>query len=416
MRPLCLLFLVLLSACQGPEAASVASAAPASASPSTPATTARPSPPTLAPIDAGALWTKYCALCHGADATGYIADNAPSLVSETFLATVSDGFLRESIARGRPGTAMAGYAKRVGGPLDDREISALVQWVRAQRPVTRIVPLPNTGGGDRVNGEAVYTAQCAKCHGTPAQRVDAVHLANPVFLQLASDPFIRHAIVHGRPGTRMEAFGNVLSEAQINDVVAYIRSLSHPHSDKPPMAPTAAPVKVPEWRSLPLNPNGKTPKFTVRADRFVPIVEVNRALAEKQRIIIVDARAPSDFMALHIEGAVSLPYYDLGLIDKLKNDGTWIIAYCGCPHHASGVVVDELRKRGFKNSAVLDEGLFAWQRAGYPIVGMPGMQGIAAPPMHPGHEGHDHSGHGHGHGHGHPGPANPPHGHPGHVH
>jgi len=363
---------------------------PQAATPAAAAAALSAAPTALPPIDATALWTKYCALCHAADATGYAADNAPSLVTETFLASATDNFLRDSIARGRPGTAMAGYAQRVGGPLDDREINALVGWIRAQRPTERVTLYPS-GAGDAKKGESIYAQQCQSCHGTTAQRGDAVHLANPVFLQLASDAFIRYAIVNGRPGTRMASFAGALDGAATNDVVAYLRSLAELNTAQPPMAVTAAPVQVPDWRELPLNPKGAHPKFTLREGRFTPMAEIAQALTAKKRLIIVDARAPSDFVALHIEGAVSLPYYDLSLIDKLpKDDGTWIVAYCGCPHHASGVVVDALRQRGYKNTTVLDEGLFAWQRAGFPIVGLPGMQDIAAPP-------HSHTERGHGH-------------------
>jgi len=394
---LALAIAVWTSACQRPTGAGEREATAPAATASAPSA----APTALPPIDAAALWTKYCALCHAADATGYAADNAPSLVTETFLASATDDFLRESIARGRPGTAMAGYAQRVGGPLDDREINALAVWIRAQRPTERVTLYP-PGAGDAKKGEAIYAQQCQSCHGTTAQRGDAVHLANPVFLQLASDAFIRYAIVNGRPGTRMASFAAVLDGAATNDVVAYLRSLSSLNSTHPPMAVTAAPVQVPDWRALPLNPEGAHPKFTQRDGRFTPMAEIAQALKEKKRLIIVDARAPSDFVALHIEGAVSLPYYDLSLIDKLpKDDGTWIVAYCGCPHHASGVVVDALRQRGYKNTTVLDEGLFAWQRAQYPIVALPGMEGIAAPPhshTHHGHgHGHDHHGHGHDH-------------------
>ena len=333
--------------------------------------------------DAASLYTKYCALCHAADATGYAADNAPSLVSETFLATASDTFLHEGISRGRPGTAMAGYAKFTGGPLEPGEISALIAYLRALKPTPRLDLPKRLDTGDVRRGQAVYHRDCASCHGTQAQRGNAVHLANPVFLQDADAPFLHYAIVHGRPGTPMVAFGSTLTGQAIDDVVAYLKSLSLTGTLQPPMSPNTTPVVVPAWTPLPTNPKGTSAKFTLRADRFAPMPQVKSAFDGNKRLILLDARAPSDFVSLHIEGAVSLPYYDLKLIDKLepfKRDGTWIIAYCGCPHHASGVVVDELRKRGFKNSAVLDEGLFAWQRAGYPTVGQPGMKGIAAPP------------------------------------
>ena len=116
-----------------------------------------------------------------------------------------------------------------------------------------------------------------------------------------------------------------------------------------------------------INPKGQTPSFTLRAGRFVGVDQVKAALDKKQRMIIIDARSPSDFIASHIPGAISNGYYDRAGLDRLKDDGTWIIAYCACPHHASGEVVDELRRRDFKNTAVLDEGILYWRQRGYPL-------------------------------------------------
>ena len=56
------------------------------------------------------------------------------------------------------------------------------------------------------------------------------------------------------------------------------------------------------------------------------------------------------------------------------------MAYCACPHHLSGVVVEELRKRGYRHTAVLDEGIFAWQQKKYPVVVAPGAVPPPAPP------------------------------------
>ena len=57
-----------------------------------------------------------------------------------------------------------------------------------------------------------------------------------------------------------------------------------------------------------------------------------------------------------------------------------MIAYCACPHHLSGDVVDALRLRGLKTSAILDEGVLEWHRRGYPMVAAPGVQ---PPPAQP---------------------------------
>ena len=88
-------------------------------------------------------------------------------------------------------------------------------------------------------------------------------------------------------------------------------------------------------------------------------------------------------MNLHITGAISTPHYDPKALDDIPNDGTWVIAYCACPHHVSGEVVAALRKRGYKHTAVLDEGVFAWQQKKYPVVTAPGLPALAAPPAPP---------------------------------
>jgi cytochrome c oxidase cbb3-type subunit III len=97
-------------------------------------------------------------------------------------------------------------------------------------------------------------------------------------------------------------------------------------------------------------------------------------------LVIADARGPAEYASLHVTGAISTPYYDNRSLDDVPNDGTWVLAYCACPHHVSGQVVDELRKRGYKHTAVIDEGVFAWQHKGYPVVAVPAMAVTPAPP------------------------------------
>ena len=70
---------------------------------------------------------------------------------------------------------------------------------------------------------------------------------------------------------------------------------------------------------------------------------MKKALDAKRRLVIADARPPSDWLNLHITGAISTPYYDTKSLDDIPNDGTWVLAYCACPHHVSGIVVEELR-------------------------------------------------------------------------
>lgn len=315
-------------------------------------------------IEAGARdYAHYCQLCHAKDGSGYAADNAPSLVSKTFLESASDDFIAAGIRMGRPGTAMAAYGKVRGGPLEEAQIADIVSFLRSKGP--RYTPPPGVlSEGDEKRGAVVYEKSCQSCHGTTTTRGNALSLFNGELLAAASPPFLRYAIKHGRPPTPMPAFEGKLSEQEIDDAVAYLWSFR-------PTTPTT-PVqnlKVPDDLPVVINPKGGKPKFTLRADRFVSSEQVKKALDAKQRIVIVDARAPSDWIQFHIPGAISLPYHDHSQLERIPNDGTWVVAYCACPHHASGEVVDALRKRNYPNTAVLDEGILFWRDRGYPLVG-----------------------------------------------
>ncbi len=342
-----------------------------------------------------ATYTRLCAPCHGADAKGYGADFSPSLVNPTFLESASDDFLRRSIIFGRPGTSMGAYGKALGGPLEDADVDKMVAWIRSQGPKQK--PLPAVGVGDVTRGAKLYGEYCKTCHGDAAKRGEAPHLANIQFLTIATDSFIRYATEVGRPGTKMLAFNTVMTPAQLDDVTAYVRTLSQ-NATATPLLPEPT-GKEP----LVINPKGKNPDWKPRADRFIGIDVVAKALADKKKMIIVDARPPSDWRRAHITGAVSIPYHELKRLDEIaaKHKDTYVIAYCACPHHLSGIVVDELIKRGHKKALVLDEGVNLWHQKNYPMTAAPGVKAPVLEPHNHGHEGHNHGpqpGHeGHGH-------------------
>lgn len=329
-------------------------------------------------------YVALCAPCHAANLKGYAADHAPSLVTPTFLESATDDFLRMSIKAGRPGTSMAAYGKAMGGPLDDAAVDRLVAYIRQQGPQPK--PLAASAPGDAVRGQAVYNVSCKSCHGDTKVRGEGIHLANPAFLAMATDAFIRHAIVHGRPETKMAAFAGALNEQQISDVVAYVRNFATSAAPVASMPPPTG--KEP----LVIHPKGADPTWKPRQDRFIGVDDVAAALKAGQRMVIIDARPPSDWMRVHIEGAVSIPYHDLKRLAELPKD-VWAIAYCACPHHLSGIVVDELIKRGHKKALVLDEGINAWHKRGYPVTAAEGVQ----PPAEEPHQGHSHGHEGHGH-------------------
>ena len=272
---------------------------------------------------------------------------------------------------------MGAYGKAFGGPLDDAALDRLVSFLRQKAPAPKILKAPTAG--DVIRGGVLYAQACQSCHGTPQTRGEAVHLANGAFLKQASDAFIHHAVVNGRPGTKMLAFGRTLRPEQIDDVVTFVRSF-----EKSPNIVELLPPPTGK-EPLVLNPKGADPKFAkVRDERFVGVDEVRSALAARRKMIIIDARPPSEWMRVHITGAVSIPYHDLKRLEEVPDD-VWAIAYCACPHHLSGDVVDALIKRGHKKALVLDEGINEWHRRGYPVtaakgVPVPAKENLPPPP------------------------------------
>lgn len=318
-----------------------------------------------------ALYLKYCALCHGRKAEGYAADHANALGNRDFLAVASDEFLRQSITHGRPGTPMSPWGNEHGGPLGPKQVDQIIAYLRsfARKPFVKTEGVKVAG--DAARGAGVWAERCRTCHGARGEGTNrATSVSHPNFLHNVSDGFLRHTITNGRAGTDMEGFakpltGTPLSAQTIDDLVAHIRTLEGIPGPLPPVNYEPPPG----LDQLVLNPTSTPPKFTLRDGRFVPAAQVEQALRDKKKIVLLDARATPDWSRGHIVGALPFPFYDIEkMASSLPNDGTWIVAYCACPHAASGHVVDELRKRKFQNTAVLDEGIGFWQQKGYPTA------------------------------------------------
>ena len=319
---------------------------------------------------ASGLYHKYCALCHGNDRQGYAADNAPSLRSHSLLATTqmpaaSYNFLVHTVSYGRDGTAMAPYSKKQGGPLDREEIALLLKWLYDTSGVEKPVELNlEPVIGDAVLGKTLYDKNCISCHGKNGEGVTAPALANPMFLATASDAFIHYTITNGREGTPMMAYKDSLNKKEINALTAFLRSRASGWN-----APAAVAVSEPLPKDYVLNPQGKSPKFTLKEGKFVPATQLLKALKDSTKMVILDARSTAGWQQSHIPGAVSVPYYKDPdkFIKDIPNDNTMIVVYCACPHAASEAVVNTLTRFGYKNLAILDEGILVWAQKGYPV-------------------------------------------------
>ena len=172
-----------------------------------------------------AAYELYCALCHGDQGEGYVSPKANALTNEDFLISSSDSFLEAGMKRGRPGTKMSAFGRDYLGPLSDRDVTDMIAYFRSYQVAAQL-ELDDSwvAVGDSASGERLYTTQCSQCHGADLTGGSALSINNTVFLETASDAFLRYAIESGRRGTVMPAFVSVLSEQDIQDLIVYIRT------------------------------------------------------------------------------------------------------------------------------------------------------------------------------------------------
>lgn len=99
-------------------------------------------------------------------------------------------------------------------------------------------------GGDITRGSQIYDANCAVCHGPTGQGRVGVNLSQD-WPAIDPEAFTRAVIEQGVANTAMpgwsQQYGGPLGDQEIEDVVAFVASLSGGRSA---MAPTATPLPV----------------------------------------------------------------------------------------------------------------------------------------------------------------------------
>lgn len=183
-----------------------------------------------------ALYGLYCSACHGGEGQGRVRGNSPRLNNPTFLVWASDQFLRGTIARGRRGTEMRGWAREAGGPLGRGDIEDIIAFLRTWQGNVAKPPTPPVGRGDPTRGQRLYEAACANCQGWEGRGELGMGPAvtNPDLLAAADDAFLWATIAYGRRDTPMfpslRGLDGVrqFSEQEINDLVAFLRSWQNP--------------------------------------------------------------------------------------------------------------------------------------------------------------------------------------------
>ena len=189
------------------------------------------------------LYATECVACHGVDGLG--TSLAPAL-NDPAVRAKDPAELERTILLGVPGTLMAGWDKA----LDDAQIAAALELItRWEEVPTGAIPAPEqpipVTAESLALGAQLFSSSCANCHGPEgqgSQRAPALNVRS--FLTNTADQAIQAIITLGVPGTSMPAWGDRLTEAEIQAIVGFVRSWE-------PTAPEVAePARVrgPWWR------------------------------------------------------------------------------------------------------------------------------------------------------------------------
>ncbi len=169
------------------------------------------------------LYAENCVACHGADGLG--TSLAPALNDPAVQAQTA-AELERTLRLGVAGTLMAGWEKA----LDGEQIATLVELLlRWDEIPTGAIPAPDqpilVTAESLALGSELYTTSCDNCHGPEGQGSQRAPSLNVrAYLAETPDAALEQIITLGVPGTSMPAWGDRLSEAQIQAIVGFIRS------------------------------------------------------------------------------------------------------------------------------------------------------------------------------------------------
>lgn len=211
------------------------------------------------------LYGANCAGCHGANGTLGPSSN---LANPVYLAFVDDATLKDEIANGEKGTLMPSFHVKHGGTLTDEQIDVLVAGMRSRWGKANALagatppPYKATHAGNAANGQQVYAATCASCHGESAQKPGkAGSILDGSLLALLSEQTIRTTVIAGRPDLGMPDWRSLrkdraLTDEEITDVTAWLLS-QKPALPGQPYGSAAPPTTTPAAATTAARPEGK---------------------------------------------------------------------------------------------------------------------------------------------------------------
>jgi len=181
-------------------------------------------------MDFSFLYARNCSGCHGADGKG---GAAIGLGDPVYLAIAGDAIIGRVAAEGVAGTSMPAFAHNSGGMLSDDQINVITRGIRTWGKPDALgdaaaPPYAAPAAGDPKRGATVYGAYCSSCHGPEGRGGKrASSIADPSYLALVSDQYLRTIVIAGRPELgapdwRNDIPGKPMSGDDISDVVAWL--------------------------------------------------------------------------------------------------------------------------------------------------------------------------------------------------
>jgi mono/diheme cytochrome c family protein len=168
-------------------------------------------------------YAAQCVACHGPDGTG--TSLAPAINSDATRTLGPEEILR-TITFGSAGTLMAGWDATLTQDQINSLVLLIMRWDEIPEGAIPApdVPIPVTEESLAL-GEELFSQNCSQCHGPEGQgtpRAPALNVKS--FLTEASDLAIQQIITLGVPDTAMPAWGDRMSEPEIQAIVGFVRS------------------------------------------------------------------------------------------------------------------------------------------------------------------------------------------------
>jgi menaquinol-cytochrome c reductase cytochrome b/c subunit len=185
-------------------------------------------------VDGAELFVANCAFCHGELGEGAPNPAQPGDViapisTAEYLASRTDDSIRAAVSEGLPQFGMAAFATTHGGPLQADEVDAIVAHVRSWEddpPVQMDASVSAAGLSN--SPDFLFPELCAQCHGALGEGGVGPAFADPVFQEDRTDQQLFDSINLGHEATAMIAWGEVLTQTQIEGLVTHIRGFGEP--------------------------------------------------------------------------------------------------------------------------------------------------------------------------------------------